>query len=111
MKIGSRPLASLLRIALFGALAALLLVRLGPFCEAAAQAAPIGMVMGGCEGKGMPEKKAPASACATPCAAVQGDTIARVEPLRFPATAPMPASISSLAGQAVPPATPPPRNV
>jgi hypothetical protein len=111
VKRGSRPLASLFRVALLGVFAALLLVRLGPFCEAAAQAAPIATAMTGCEGKGVPAKKAPASACATPCAAVQGETIARVEPLRFPTIAPMPATAPGLAGQPVPPATPPPRSV
>ena len=107
----SRPLASLLRFAVLGVLAALLLVRLGPFCEAAAHAAPIATVMTGCEGKGTPEKKAPVSACATPCAAVQGETLVRVEPVRLPSIAPTPVPVSGMAGFPVPPATPPPQTV
>ena len=107
----SRPLASLLPIAVLGVLVALLLVRLGPFCEAAAHAAPIATVMPGCEGKGTPEKKAPVSACATPCTAVPGETLASVEPVRLPAIAPIPVPASGMVGFPVPPATPPPQMV
>ncbi|MCB8829926.1 hypothetical protein LJD47_33420, partial [Escherichia coli] len=45
----SQPSASLLRVALLGVLAALLLLRLGPWCEAAASAAPVAPVMAGCD--------------------------------------------------------------
>ena len=96
---------------MLAALAALLLLRLGPFCEAAAQAAPIASAMAGCEGKGTPAKKASPPACAAPCTAVPGETLARVEPLSMPAIAPRPSPASSLVGLPIPPATPPPQAV
>ena len=105
-----RPLASLLRVVALGVIAALLLVRLGPICEAAARAAPIAPTMSGCEGKGSgtPENKASLSACATPCTAVPGEALARVEPITIPAVAPWPAPLAGLTGAPIPPATPPP---
>lgn len=111
MKRGSRPLAGLLRGAVLAVLAALLLLRLGPFCEAAAQAAPIAPAMAGCEGKGTLDKKASPPACATPCTAVPGQALGRVEPMPVPAIAPRPSPASSLVGLPIPPATPPPRAV
>lgn len=94
-----------------GVLAALLLMRLGPFCEAAAQAAPIPMAMAGCEGKGtdVPGEKAPPPACATPCTAVPGEALARIEPVAIRPIAPWPAPLAGLTGTPIPPATPPPR--
>lgn len=108
-----RPLSSLLRMAALAMLAALLLVRLGPFCEAAAQAAPVSTVMAGCDGKGTgtPEKKTSASACATPCAAVRGDTLARGEPMRLASIALIPAPAPGMVGLPVAPAMRPPRLV
>ena len=109
----SQPLASLLRVAALAVLAALLLVRLGPFCEAAAQAVPTAPAMAGCDGKGTntPEKKAPLSACAMPCTAVPGAALARVEPITIRPVAPWPARARGLVGAPIPPATPPPRFV
>ena len=82
MTKGSPALARPLRTAVLIVLAALLLVRLGPFCETSAQAAPITAAMIGCEGEKTkpPEQKGSVSACATPCTAIPGDALARVEP-------------------------------
>lgn len=109
---GFRPFAGLLRTVALAVFAVLLLTRLGPFCEATAQAAPIAS-MSGCEDKGMPapEKKGASAACATPCMAVPGEALARAEPLAITAVAPWPSRPSSIEGWPVPPATPPPRSV
>ncbi|HEX8414310.1 MAG TPA: hypothetical protein VF637_10560 [Sphingomicrobium sp.] len=110
---GFRPIASLLRMVALAVFAVLLLTRLGPFCEATAQAASIASSMSGCEGKGMPasEKKGAQAACATPCMAVPGEVLARVEPLPITAVPPWPAHSASIEGWPVPPTTPPPRSV
>jgi len=103
----------MIRMAALAMLAVLLLGRLGPFCEAAAQAAPIAPAMAGCDGEDgkSPEKKRSLSVCSTPCTAVPGDALARVEPVAIPPIAPWPASSSGLAGSPLPPAIPPPRTV
>lgn len=113
MTKGAPALTRPLRTAVLVVLAVLLLVRLGPFCEAAAQAAPIASAMAGCEGKGTgaPEDKAPLPACATPCTAVPGEALARVEPITVLPVAPWPGPSVGLAGAPIPPATPPPRTV
>jgi len=56
--ISFRPLATLLRTIVLAVFAVLLLTRLGPFCEAAAQATPIASVMAGCDEKGSPTQPA-----------------------------------------------------
>lgn len=110
---GFRPLAGLLRTVALAVFAVLLLTRLGPFCEATAQAAPIASAMSGCEGKEMPasDKKGTQAACAMPCMAVPGETLERGEPLPMTAVVPSPSHPSSIEGWPVPPATPPPRAV
>lgn len=109
----ARPIGGMIRMAALAMLAVLLLGRLGPFCEAAAQAAPVASAMAGCDGEAgkAPEKKPSLSACATPCTAVPGNALARVEPVAIPPIAPWPAPLSGLAGAPVPPAIPPPRSV
>lgn len=109
----SRPFASLLRTVTLAVFAMLMLTRLGPFCEATAQAAPIAATMTGCEGKEIPasDKKGTQVACATPCMAVPGEALERGEPLPMTAVAPWPSHPSSIEGWPVPPATPPPRSV
>jgi hypothetical protein len=113
MTKGAPALARALRATVLVVLAALLLVRLGPFCETAAQAAPIASAMVGCDGDGTPApvKKAPLSSCATPCTAVPGEALVRVEPIANHPVAPWPALLTGLAGSPIPPATPPPRTV
>lgn len=112
MTKGSASLLPLFRTAALVALAALLLLRLGPFCEAAAQAAPLAPAMAGCDEKGSdtPAKKASVSACMTPCTAVRGEALARAEPAPAFSIAPWSSPVSSLVGLPVPPATPPPRS-
>lgn len=72
MAIRVPRLADLMRGAVLVLLAALLLARLGPFCEASAQAARIVTARSGCDGKETPatEKKGGSTACASPCMAV-----------------------------------------
>jgi hypothetical protein len=103
----------MIRVAALAMLAVLLLGRLGPFCEAAAQAAPITQGMAGCDGEGTktPQKKASLSACATPCTAVPGEALAPIEPITILPVAPWPEPLIGLAGAPIPPATPPPRTV
>ena len=112
MTKGLASLLPLFRTAALVAVAALLLLRLGPFCEATAQAAPLAPAMTGCDGKGSdtPAKKVSVSACTTPCTAVRGEPLARVEPAPALPIAPWPSASSSLVGLPVPPATPPPRS-
>lgn len=56
---GLHHLAGLLRMTALVMLGFLLVARLGPLCEAAAEAAPVGATMANCDGKGTgtPEKK------------------------------------------------------
>jgi len=114
VKYASRLLSQLLRIAGLTALAGLLLMRLGPFCEVAAQATPIASAMAGCgEGRGSPtsNKTIPRAACATPCAAVPGEALAPVDLDPMLPIAPWPSRALSLDGWSVPLPTPPPRTV
>lgn len=109
----ARPIGGIIRMAALAMLAVLLLGRLGPFCEAAAQATPIASAMAGCDGEAgkAAEKKPSLSACATPCTAVPGDALARVEPVVIPPIAPWSTPLIGLAGTPVSPATPPPQTV
>lgn len=111
VEYGIRPLARLLRVTLIGVLATLLLMRLGLFCEATAHAATIAPVMAGCEGTGKPDKQGPSPACATPCTAVSGEMLARIDQVRLIAVAFAAAPVSVLNGLPMRPATPPPRAV
>jgi hypothetical protein len=104
-------LAKPLRFAVLAALAVMLVMRLGPACEAVANAAPIASDMSGCEGKSKPAKIPQQVACSTPCMAIPGEAHAYVEagsPIR---AAHRPTPIAAMAGMLVPPATPPPRTV
>lgn len=103
----------MVRIAVLAMLAVLLMGRLGPFCETTAQAAPVTMAMAGCEPKSpeAPDRKAPSPACATPCTAVPGEVLARVEPITIHPIAPWSAPLARLTGTPILPATPPPRTV
>ncbi|WP_081933172.1 hypothetical protein [Sphingopyxis sp. LC363] len=113
MMLRAFPLPTLARTALFAVLALMLVLRVGPLCEAVAVAAvPSAATMVDCEGKShrAPDNKAPAPACSMPCAsAFQGEPIAHVAPLPFAAIVPWPGRQANLAGLARAPATPPPR--
>ncbi len=104
-------LAGRLRLAVLVMLAVLLVMRLGPICEAAANAAPAASEMAGCEGKQKPNKVPQQSACSTPCMAVRGDAPAQVAAAPPMPMAFSPLPVAGLVGMPVPPATPPPRIV
>lgn len=108
-------LSRFVRAAVFAVLAVMLVMRVGPICEAVAVAAvPGASAMAACEGDGhrAPTKKAAEAICSTPCAvAVDGAPIARVAALPFTAIAPWPVDHAGLAGLPDPPATPPPQTV
>jgi hypothetical protein len=104
-------LAGMLRLAALAVLAVVLVMRLGPICEAVANASPVASEMTGCEGKPKPGKAPQQAACSTPCTAVQTGALAPVDaapPVRM-AFRPLP--VVGLAGMPIPPATPPPRTV
>lgn len=104
-------LAGMLRLAALTVLAVVLVMRLGPICEAVANASPITSEMAGCEGKPKLGKVPQQAACSTPCTAVQTGALASVAaapPVRM-AFRPLP--VVGLAGMPIPPATPPPRTV
>lgn len=105
----------LVRAALFAVLALMILVQVGPLCEAMAVAAvPSASAMAGCEGMPAhtPDNKMPAAACAMPCAAaIDGQLVAHAAPMPLTAIAPWPIRQTGLPGLARAPATPPPRTV
>ena len=104
-------LADALRPAALVVLAVMLVMRLGPVCEAVANASPVAAEMAGCEGKPKPAKALQQAACSTPCTAVQASALALIDaapPIRM-ALRPLP--VASLSGMPIPPATPPPRTV
>lgn len=114
----TRPFDNLLRGAMLAILALMLLVRLGPACEATAAAwgaggaaAPVISAMAGCEGMPVPspDKKRASSACATPCISLPGQATASVEPAAHADPAPWPARHQGLTGPPLAPATPPPQ--
>ena len=114
VKYTSRLLSQLLRIAGLTVLAGLLLMRLGPFCEAAAQATPIASAMTDCgdvKGSPTPKKMIPQAACATPCVAVPGHALAPVDLGPMLPIAHWASRASSMDGWSVPLPTPPPRTV
>lgn len=109
-----RPASLIVRGLVLAVLAVMLLVRLGPLCEAAAMAAPpVASQMMDCAGKPTraSAKQLPPAACATPCAAMPGVAAIGGEPLPFSALLPTPAKPAGLIGLARAPATPPPRSV
>lgn len=92
-------------------LAVMLVLRLGPICEAVANAAPVASEMAGCEGSHKPTKAPQQAACSTPCVAIESEALAQAgaaAPIRM-AIKPLP--VTGLMGMPVPPATPPPRAV
>ncbi len=104
-------LAGALRLTVLAVLAVVLVMRLGPICEAVANAAPVASEMAGCAGEQKPGKVSQQVACSTPCTAVKADAFASADaapPVRI-ALRPLP--IEGLEGRPVPPATPPPRAV
>jgi len=113
VEYAQRLLSRLVRIAGLTVLAGLLLMRLGPFCEATAQVTPIASAMVGCDGKGSltPKKMTPQAACATPCEALPGEALASVDLGPMLPIAHWPSRASSMDGWSVPLATPPPRTV
>ena len=69
----------MLRLAALAVLAVMLVMRLGPICEAVANASPVASEMAGCEGKPKPGKGPQQAACSTPCTAVQASALAPVD--------------------------------
>ena len=112
---GVRSSYRLIRVSLFALLALILIVRVGPICEAVAAAAvPSTSMMPGCEdkGQGTPKKKLPVASCAMPCAAaLEGERVADVMPVVTTTIGPWWINHSGLCGVANAPATPPPRTV
>jgi len=95
-------------------LAVMMLVRLGPLCETMAMAAtPVVSATMDCANapSHAPDKKNAPPACAMPCAAVPGQTIAHVEPIPFAALSPWAIAHPGLLGLTSAPATPPPQIV
>lgn len=72
-------LAGMLRLAALAMLAVVLVMRLGPVCEAVANASPVASEMAGCEGKPKPRKAPQQAPCSTPCMAVQASAMAPVD--------------------------------
>jgi hypothetical protein len=102
------------RTAAIVVLAVMMLVRLGPLCETMAMAAtPIASATMDCADTPghAPTKKIPPSACAMPCAAMPGETIAQVEPIPFAPLPPWAVAHTGLLGLTSAPATPPPQIV
>lgn len=110
MSLRARPFSSIVRAAAYVILAVMMLVRLGPLCETMAMAAtPVVSATMDCANA--PAKKLSLSACAMPCAAVPGETIAYVEPIPFAALSPWTVPHTGLFGLTSVPATPPPQIV
>lgn len=103
----------LVRGVVFTLLAFMLVLRVGPICEAgAAAAAPSASPMVACDGAGraVPVGKAPAATCSMPCAVVlEADRTAGLPPVPFASNPSWPAGHADLAGLVAAPATPPPR--
>ena len=104
-------LAGTLRLVALAMLAMMLVMRLGPICEAIANAAPVASEMAGCEGTQKPAKAPQHAACSTPCTAVQPTVLAPVDAAPSVRMALRPRHVEGLIGMPVPPATPPPRTV
>lgn len=94
-------------------LAALLLVRVGPFCEASAMAAStMPMAMAGCAEKPVApvEKGGPAECTMTACAALPDTSVGSIAPVIYAVSLlPLP-SVAQRDGLRPAPATPPPRS-
>ncbi|KQN26045.1 hypothetical protein ASE86_07735 [Sphingomonas sp. Leaf33] len=112
MMIGSIPRPSMRSLA-YALLALMLLVHIGPLCDAASAAPPVmagQTAMGDCHGAPAAPKHSTASSCATGCITL---------PVRLPAAGPVEfsdpveltaAATRSLAGLSGGPAPPPPRS-
>ena len=115
MTVRASSLYRFVRTVFFAVLALMLVMRVGPICEAIAVAAiPSASAMAACEGNkhDTPTKKAPNANCSMPCAvALDSAPIARVPALPFTAIAPWPVDHAGLTGLPDPPATPPPQTV
>ncbi len=112
MSLRAFPLFRLVRTATIVVLAVMMLVRLGPLCETMAMAAtPVASAAMDCANTPghVPIKKFPPSACATPCAAMPGETVAHVEPILFVPLSPWAVAHTGLLGLTSAPATPPPQ--
>ncbi|NIJ31566.1 hypothetical protein FHT00_003546 [Sphingomonas insulae] len=108
------PFFQFARTAAIVVLAVMMLVRLGPLCETIAMAAtPVASAAMDCANtpNHVPNKKIPPSACAMPCAAMPGETVAHVEPMLFAPLSPWPVAHTGLLGLTSAPATPPPQIV
>lgn len=114
MSLRARPFFLFVRATAFVILAVMLLVRLGPLCETMAMAGtPVASVTMDCASTPIdaPAKKMPLSACAMPCAAVPGETVAHIEPITFAPLSPWTVAHTGLFGLTSAPATPPPQLV
>lgn len=114
MSLRAVPFLQFARTAAIVALVVMMLVRLGPLCETMAMAAtPIASATMDCADTPghAPTKKIPPSACAMPCAAMPGETIAQIEPIPFVPLSPWAVAHSGLLGLTSAPATPPPQIV
>lgn len=114
MSLRARPFSAIVRAAAFIILAVMLVVSLGPLCETMAMAAtPVASTTMTCADAPInsPAKKLSPSACATPCTAVLGETVAHIEPIPFAALSPWAVAHTGLLGLASAPATPPPQIV
>lgn len=112
MSLRAFPLFRFARTAAIVILAVMMLVRLGPLCETMAMAAtPVASATMDCANtpSHVPNKKIPPAACATPCAAIPGDTVAHVEPMPFAPLSPWAVNHTGLFGLTSAPATPPPQ--
>lgn len=101
----------MLRLAALAVLALVLVMRLGPICEAVANASPVALKMAGCESKPKPGKAPQQAACSSPCAAVQASALVPVDVAPPARLALRPLPVVGLTGMPIPPATPPPRTV
>jgi len=104
-------LARPLRLAVLTMLAVMLVLHLGPICEAVANAAPVESGRADREGRHKPKKAPQQAACSTPCMAVQSEALAQTGPNAPIRIALKPLPVAGLMGMPVPPATPPPRAV
>ena len=108
------PLFRFARATAIVVLAVMMLVRLGPLCETMAMAAtPMAAAAMDCANTPdhAPTKKIPPSACAMPCAAMPGETVAHVKPMLFAPLSPWAVAHTGLLGLSSAPATPPPQTV
>jgi hypothetical protein len=104
------------RVIALSVLAMMLVLRVGPVCEATAPAAAptagVHDAMAGCEQtQGKPAGKAPAAACASACVATDPQQIDAAPPPMRAAATPIVSVHPDLEGRSGGPAPPPPRTV